>query len=115
MAVARVDRARKGGTRGRQAIAPVARAKSPSAADLRALIERTVGGLGYELVELERSAQGHLRVTVDRLDTPGTIGLDDCERVSHQLTHLFAVEQVDYERLEVSSPGLDRPLAAPRP
>jgi ribosome maturation factor RimP len=70
-------------------------------------VERTVGGFGYELVDVERLGGGLLRVT---LDAAGGVGLDDCERVSRQLSHLFAVEDVDYQRLEVSSPGLDRPL-----
>lgn len=70
-------------------------------------IERTVEGLGYELVDVERLGGGLLRVT---LDGRSGIGLEDCERVSRQLTHLFAVEGVDYQRLEVSSPGVDRPL-----
>ncbi len=70
------------------------------------MVERTAEGMGYELVEVERVG-GLLRVTID---TAGGIRIDDCERVSHQLTHLFAVEAVGYERLEVSSPGLDRPL-----
>lgn len=77
--------------------------------ELVALVERTVAGLGYELVELERFGHGLLRVTLDT-PQPGGIGLADCEKVSRQLTHLFAVEHVDYDRLEVSSPGLDRPL-----
>ena len=77
--------------------------------DLYQTIRRTAGGLGYELVDVERLGGGLLRVT---LDAPDGIGLEDCERVSHQLTHLFAVEGVSYERLEVSSPGLDRPLKA---
>ena len=77
--------------------------------ELSALVERTVSGLGYELVDLERAGHGLLRVTLDTT-SPGGIGLEDCERVSRQLTHLFAVEGVDYDRLEVSSPGLDRPL-----
>lgn len=75
-------------------------------------IDITLVGMGYELVDVERSGAGMVRVYIDRplgtVDSP--IGLEDCERVSHQLTHLFAVEEVDYERLEVSSPGLDRPL-----
>ena len=70
-------------------------------------VETTVGGLGYQLVDVERLGGGLLRVT---LDAEKGIGLDDCERVSRQLSHLFAVEDVDYQRLEVSSPGLDRPL-----
>jgi ribosome maturation factor RimP len=81
---------------------------------VRELIEPTISGLGYELVEVERAAHGLLRVTVDTQSAGGGVGLDDCERISRQLTHLMAVEQIDYERLEVSSPGLDRPLVRPR-
>jgi ribosome maturation factor RimP len=77
--------------------------------DLQALLERTLDGMGYELVALEQSGRGPLlRVFIDK---PGGINLDDCTAVSNQLTHLFTVENVRYERLEVSSPGLDRPLA----
>ncbi len=75
--------------------------------DLQALIEPTVTGLGYELVALERVGRGFLRLYIDK---PEGISLDDCTRVSHQLTRLLTVENVDYDRLEVSSPGLDRPL-----
>lgn len=81
------------------------------AAGVAGTIERTVEGLGYEFVDAERLAAGLLRVTIDR---EGGIGLTDCERVSRQLTHLFAVEDVDYARLEVSSPGIDRPLKRAR-
>jgi ribosome maturation factor RimP len=81
--------------------------------ELSAVVERTVVGLGYELVDLERVGHGLLRVTLDA-PKPGGIGLEDCERVSRQLTHLFAVENIDYDRLEVSSPGLDRPLHGAR-
>jgi len=98
----------------RRATDPVAAPGPSSPAAVRALIEATVGGLGYELVDLQRAAHGLLRVTVDTMMPPGGIGLDDCERISRQLTHLLAVEQVDYERLEVASPGLDRPLMRPR-
>lgn len=75
--------------------------------DLRALIEPTLAGMGYELVALERAGHGLLRLYIDK---PGGVIIDDCVRVSNQLTRLFAVENVDYDRLEVSSPGLDRPL-----
>ena len=75
--------------------------------DLYRTVERTVGGLGYRLVDVERLGAGLLRVS---LESENGVGLEDCERVSHQLSHLFAVEQVDYQRLEVSSPGLDRRL-----
>lgn len=75
--------------------------------DLYRTVERTVGGLGYQLVDVQRLGGGLLRVT---LDAANGVGLEDCERVSRQLSHLFAVEGLDYQRLEVSSPGLDRPL-----
>ena len=72
------------------------------------LIEKAVGGLGYELVDLEMSPRGRLlRVFIDKEEG---ISVDDCSTVSHQLTRLFTVENIDYDRLEVSSPGLDRPL-----
>ena len=75
--------------------------------DLYRTVERTVVGMGYQLVDVERLGAGLLRVS---LDAEKGVGLEDCERVSRQLSHLFAVEQVDYQRLEVSSPGLDRRL-----
>lgn len=84
-------------------------------------IERTVTGLGYDLVDVERLARGLLRVTIDRLPghtygTPGApdagefITVEDCERVTRQLQLALEVAGLDYARLEVSSPGLDRPL-----
>ena len=83
----------------------------------QAALERTVTGLGYDLVDVERSTGGLLRVTIDRLpDRPYNTGpgasvlVEDCELVTRQLQLLFEVETVDYQRLEVSSPGLDRPL-----
>jgi ribosome maturation factor RimP len=76
-------------------------------ADVAKLVETTVTGLGYELVDFEVSGRGMMRVLLDK---PEGIALEDCERVSHQLTRLFTVENVDFDRLEVSSPGLDRPL-----
>lgn len=76
--------------------------------DLYELLESTLAGLGYELVDLERSARGKLlRVFIDK---PDGVSVDDCVAVSNHLSRLFAVENVDYDRLEVSSPGLDRPL-----
>jgi ribosome maturation factor RimP len=78
------------------------------------LIEQSVSGLGYELVDFETSPRGRLlRVFIDRLPEQGSeagITIDDCAAVSNHLSRLFAVENVDYDRLEVSSPGLDRPL-----
>jgi len=64
--------------------------------------------MGYELVDVRASGGGRLlRLFIDK---PGGVTLDDCEAVSRHLTRLLAVEGIDYERLEVSSPGLDRPL-----
>ena len=85
--------------------------------DSRSAIESTVTGLGYELVEVERAPRGLLRVTIDRV--PGKaypsgesefVTVDDCEVVTRQLQYALEVDGVAYERLEVSSPGLDRPL-----
>jgi ribosome maturation factor RimP len=75
--------------------------------DILERLVRTVAGLGYELVDFERSGRGLVRVFIDK---PGGVGVNDCAAVSNQLTRLFAAEQFDYKRLEVSSPGLDRPL-----
>jgi ribosome maturation factor RimP len=76
--------------------------------DLDELLESTLAGLGYELVDLERSPRGKLlRVFIDK---PDGVSVDDCVTVSNHLSRLLAVENVDYDRLEVSSPGLDRPL-----
>ena len=70
-------------------------------------LRQTLEGLGYELVDLETSRGGLLRIFID---SPRGITVEDCARVSNHLTRAFAVEGVEYERLEVSSPGLDRPL-----
>lgn len=72
------------------------------------LLERTVPALGYELVDFDMSARSRLvRVFIDKA---GGVDVEDCARLSNHLTRLFAVENVDFERLEVSSPGLDRPV-----
>ena len=76
--------------------------------DLSELLERTLPALGYELVGWEMSPRcGLVRVFIDK---PKGVDVEDCARVSHHLTRLFAVENVAFERLEVSSPGIDRPL-----
>ncbi|NMG34896.1 ribosome maturation factor RimP [Azoarcus sp. TTM-91] len=76
--------------------------------DIVSLIEQVVSGLGFELVDFELSPKGRLlRVFID---IERGITVDDCATVSNQLTRVFEVENVDYDRLEVSSPGLDRPL-----
>jgi ribosome maturation factor RimP len=78
-------------------------------------VEQTVTGLGYDLVELERSAGGLLRVTIDLPWQPGQpaeqfVTVEDCEKVTRQLQFALEVEEIEYKRLEVSSPGIDRPL-----
>lgn len=83
-------------------------------------VAQTVTGLGFDLVDVERSAGGLLRVTIDLPWTPPSEGADagpqqfvtveDCEKVTRQLQYLLEVEGLDYRRLEVGSPGIDRPL-----
>jgi ribosome maturation factor RimP len=89
-------------------------------ADIGRTIADAVAGLQYELIDVERGPRGLLRVTIDRLPGHVYAGLDDgtgasvtvqdCERVTRQLQYALEVEGADYARLEVSSPGLDRPL-----
>jgi ribosome maturation factor RimP len=90
-------------------------------ATLNELIEQTVQGLGYEVVDVERAPNGLLRIFIDHAWQPSStsedteaqapsIKIEDCEVVSRQLSRVFEVEGVNYERLEISSPGMDRPL-----
>lgn len=74
--------------------------------DVSEIVKTTVFALGFELVDFERGG-GMFKVYIDKLDG---ITVEDCAAVSNQLTRVFMVENVDFERLEVSSPGLDRPL-----
>ncbi len=79
--------------------------------DVYEVLEKTVTGLGYELVDVERSPRGRLlRVYIDLPDKPRGVDVEDCAVVSNQLSRVLTVENVDYDRLEVSSPGIDRPL-----
>ena len=72
------------------------------------LLSRTVPALGYELVDWDMSARTRqVRVFIDK---PSGVDVEDCARVSNHLTRLFTVENIEFERLEVSSPGLDRPV-----
>lgn len=76
----------------------------------QAEVQQAVTGLGYELVEMERPTNGLLRVFIEHPNGEPAITVDDCEKVTRHLQFLLEVQQVDYQRLEVSSPGLDRPL-----
>ncbi len=87
---------------------------------LQQIVEQTVTGLGFELVEITRSSGGLLRVTIDLPwdaaavlapgAVPASLTVEDCEKVTRQLQFALEVDAVDYRRLEVSSPGIDRPL-----
>ena len=87
---------------------------------LQEIIEQTVTGLGYDLVEVTRSAGGLLRITIDLPWTAPTssedkaadqyVTVEDCEKVNRQLQFALEVDSVEYRRLEISSPGIDRPL-----
>ena len=80
--------------------------------DLENLVRTTLSQQGYELVALEMVGRPRvLRVFMDKADG---ITVDDCVAMSHLLGRVFEVEAVDYDRLEVSSPGLDRPLRTPQ-
>lgn len=84
------------------------------------IVEQTVTGLGFDLVELERSGSGLLKVTIDLpwespvLGQPAPVErfvtVEDCEKITRQLQYLLEVEGLEYRRLEVGSPGIDRPL-----
>ena len=75
--------------------------------DLETLIEKSVTQLGYELVDFESVNGGQtLRIYIDKGDL---ITIEDCTKVSNHVNNVLSVEtDYDYERLEVSSPGLDR-------
>jgi ribosome maturation factor RimP len=82
---------------------------------LQQIVEETVTGLGYDLVEIERSAGGLLRITIDLPWVPDRqeeqfVTVEDCEKVTRQLQFALEVDGAEYRRLEVSSPGIDRPL-----
>ena len=75
---------------------------------------QTAQSLGFELIEVERSAAGLLRVTIDWPWQAGQserfVQVEDCEKVTRQLQYALEVDGIEYRRLEVSSPGIDRPL-----
>ena len=84
---------------------------------LQEIVEQTVTGLGYELVEVGRSAGGLLRITIDfpwDAARVQAINVEDCEKVTRQLLFALEVDGAQYRRLEVSSPGIDRPLRTER-
>lgn len=85
-----------------------------AAVALQEIVDQIVKGLGYDLVEIHRSAGGLLRITIDLPwvadEIEQFVTVEDCEKVTRQLQFALEVEDVAYTRLEVSSPGIDRPL-----
>ena len=80
---------------------------------LQQIVQDTATGLGYDLVEIERTAGGLLRITIDFPWQAGSelaIHVEDCEKLNRQLQFALEVDGIEYNRLEVSSPGIDRPL-----
>ena len=86
---------------------------------LHDIVAQIVSGLGYDLVEIERSAGGLLRITIDlpwkqpeagAVAVEQFVNVEDCEKVTRQLQFALEVDAIEYRRLEVSSPGIDRPL-----
>jgi ribosome maturation factor RimP len=75
--------------------------------DIEDFIEKIVSQLGYELVDVEIINHGQLlRIFIDK---PNVIDIEDCVLVSNQLNHALSVEEeYSFDRLEVSSPGIDR-------
>ncbi len=85
---------------------------------LQDIVEQIVTGFGLALVDIERSAGGLLRITIDlpwnpQAAEPEMVTVEDCEKVTRQLQFSLEVEGIEYRRLEVSSPGIDRPLRTP--
>ena len=85
---------------------------------LKEIVEQIVACLGYDLVEIYRSPGCLLRITIDLPWSPPDasalseqfITVEDCEKVTRQLQFALEVDAIEYSRLEVSSPGIDRPL-----
>lgn len=78
-------------------------------ANLEHIVAEGVAALGLELVECRCQSGGLLSLRIERNDGAAT-SLEDCERATRHLQNLLATEEADYSRLEVSSPGMDRPL-----
>ena len=74
---------------------------------LYSILEETIPGLGYELVDIECAPSKVIRVFIDK---DGGVTIDDCEKVSNHVSKLFFVENIDFNRLEISSPGIERPI-----
>ena len=67
-------------------------------------------GMGYELIDLEMCESGLVRIFIDIVDNTRDVSVKDCEVLTRQLLYQLPVEDLAFERLEVSSPGIDRKL-----
>ena len=67
-------------------------------------------GMGYELIDLELDESGLVRIFIDIVDNTRDVSVKDCELLTRQLLYQLPVENLAFERLEVSSPGIDRKL-----
>ena len=67
-------------------------------------------GMGYELIDLELDESGLVRIFIDIVDSSRDVNVKDCELLTRQLLYQLPVENLAFERLEVSSPGIDRKL-----
>ena len=83
--------------------------------ELRKLLEPGVSAMGFELVDVEVAGSRHNPTLRVYIDSPGGVNVDDCASVSRQLSALLDIEDPlpGHYTLEVSSPGLDRPLVKP--
>jgi ribosome maturation factor RimP len=83
-----------------------------SSARLTQLLQPLVEGLGYEFIGLEHHSNPPSPALVIYIDRPGGIAVEDCERVSREVAAVLDVEDPisGHYNLEISSPGLDRPL-----
>jgi ribosome maturation factor RimP len=83
-------------------------------ASIQTIVQQTIAGFaGVELVDIERLPKGLLSVTIDEPGNPLGVSIENCEGITRQLQAVFFVEEINYERLEVGSPGVERPLNKP--
>ncbi len=83
-------------------------------ASIQTIVQDTIAGFaGVELVDIERLPKGLLSITIDEPANPLGVSIENCEGITRQLQAVFFVEDVNYERLEVGSPGVERPLNKP--
>ena len=74
------------------------------------VVSNIAGGMGYELIDLEMDDSGLVRIFIDIVNNTRDVSVKDCELLTRQLLYQLPVENLAFERLEVSSPGIDRKL-----